>query len=149
MNLHQHIMREIEAQYEHMREAVAVSPSALAHRAYEAFGNGDEDAHIQWASIEHIKQMARAFLRSKKDPDSDESDVYRQPDLDLGISFSGQLQDRYPIPRKPGEEPVYKLRGHLTAEERAWNIAVLRKSGSARLEHADALEAEGQIGRVA
>ena len=66
-------------------------------------------------------------------------------ELDLGVSFSGKLQDRYPLPRKAGEEAAYKLRSHLTPEERRWNVMQLRKSAHARLEHADALEAEGQI----
>lgn len=145
MNQHQRIMGEMERQYEAMRDAVIVSPSALAHRAFEAFSHGDEDPHIQYASVEHMKHMARKFLATRKDPNSDESDAYasRQPSFDLGVQFSGQLQDRYPLPRKAGEEPVYKLRALLTPDERSFNVDVLRKGARARLEHADALEAEG------
>jgi hypothetical protein len=71
--------------------------------------------------------------------ESDEADAYH------GDLFSGALQNRYPLPRSAGDEPVYKLRSRLTAEERAWNVQQLRKSSQARLEHADALEAEGQL----
>lgn len=80
---------------------------------------------------------------------SEESEAYTQGELDLGISFSGKLQDRYPLPRKKGEEPAYKLRLMLTPEEREWNALQLHKSGLARIEHANALRAEGQMVGVA
>lgn len=144
MNQHQRITAEMALQYGAMAEAVLVSPSGLAHMVYEAFCDGSEDAHIQYASLEHLKHMARVYLAKHKDPDADESEAY-QSEMDLGFSFSGQLQDRYPLPRKKGEEPVYKLRQDLTEDERAWNVAQLRKSGLARLEHARALEAEAQV----
>lgn len=148
MNQHQHIMAEFDRQYEALREAIGISPSALAHRVFEAFADDEIEPHIAYASVEHLKQMARNYLR-KAAEDTDENPVYnRQITLDFP-GFSGQLQDRYPLPRPAGSEPVYKLRSHLTPEERAWNVALLRKSGRARLEHADALEAEGQISSAA
>lgn len=145
MNQHQRINEEMTRQYEARREAVLVSPSGLAHSVYETFANGDESPQVAYASLEHLKHMARVFLAKQKDPDSDESEAYAaQGDLP-GFSFSGKLQDRYPLPRKAGEEAVYKLRSQLTTEERAWNVQQLRKSAQARQEHADALEAEGQM----
>lgn len=146
MNQHQRITRELERQYELLRDAAIVFPSALAQGVYEHFMHGDEDLHIQYASLEHFKHMARVFLAKRKDADGDENDAHSaQGNFDLGTSFSGQLQDRYPLPRKQGEEPAYKLRSELTDDERAWNVRQLRKSAKARQEHADALEAEGQI----
>lgn len=145
MNLHQQITAEIERQYGAMSGAILISPTALAHRVFEAFSTGDEEPHVQYTSLEHLKQMVRGYLAKSKEPDGDDSDAYSQGSLDLGITFSGKLQDRYPLPRKAGDEPVYKLRSELTADERAWNVALLRKSGQARLEHADALAAEGQM----
>lgn len=146
MNQHQKINGELERQYTFLDGAIIVSPSALAHRVYEVFSHGDEDAHIAYSSLEHMKHMARVFLASRKDADGDKNEAHgAQGELDLGVSFSGKLQDRYPLPRKAGEEAAYKLRSHLTPEERRWNVMQLRKSASARMEHADALEAEGQI----
>lgn len=139
-SIHQQIRAELARQYGLFDSAVLVSPSGLAHRVFEVFASGDEDAHIQYVSLEHLKQMARAFLRRQHDPDSDESEAYDAQ----GSLFSGVLQDRYPLPRKGDEEPVYKLRQHLTPEERAWNVEQLRKSAGARLKHADALEGEGR-----
>lgn len=145
MSTHQQIMAEIARQYTFLSDAVIISPSALAYRAFEAFSSGEEEPHIQYASLEHLKHMARVFLARRKDADGDLNETHSaQPEFDLGISFSGKLQDRYPLPRKVDEEPAYKLRGDLTPEERAWNVSQLRKSARARLEHADALEAEGQ-----
>jgi hypothetical protein len=146
MNQHQRIMEEIARYYEFLDEAVVVSPSSLAHRAFESFSTGKEEAHIQYASLEHFKQMSREFLRRRKTPDGEENEAHAaQGDLDLGARFSGKLQDRYPIPRQNGEEPAYKRRFDLTPEERRWNVRQLRRSAGARMEHADALEAEGQL----
>lgn len=142
MNQHQQIMAEIARQYEHMRDAVLIGPSSLAHRVFEQFATGDEEPHISYACVEQMKQMARRFLARNCDPESDENEIYGDQSA---FEFSGKLQDRYPLPRKSGEEPAYKVRSLLTAEERAWNVAQLRKSADARNEHADALEAEGQI----
>lgn len=144
MNQHQKINCELERQYTFLDGAIIISPSALAHRVFEVFSHGDEDAHIAYTSLEHLKHMARVFLARRKDVDGDLNDVHcAQGEFDLGVSFSGKLQDRYPLPRKAGEEAAYKLRKHLTPEERRWNVMQLRKSANARLEHADALEAEG------
>lgn len=147
MNQYQQIKAEMNRQYENLSDAVLVSPSGLAHRVFETFATGDEGAQIQYTSLEHLKQMSREFLRHQKNPESDGSEAYSAQGELPGISFSGQLQDRYPLPRKAGDEPAYKLRGHLTAEERAWNVKQLRKSAQARQEHADALEAEGDMQR--
>jgi hypothetical protein len=145
MNLHKQITEEMQRQYDALQDAIIVYPSAIAMRVFEVFSSGEEAAHIEYASLEHLKHMARVFLAKKKNPDSDESEAYSaQDEMDFGAEFSGQLQDRYPLPRKAGEEPAYKKRHDLTPEERAWNVKQLRKSAGARLEHADALEAEGQ-----
>lgn len=141
MTEHQQIFEEFERQYARLKGAVTVSPSALAYKVYDAFRDKSHpvEPHIQYTSIEHLKNMASRFLAKKNDPKADDNEVYDQSSFE----FSGQLQARYPIPRKKGEEPAYKLREHLTAEERAWNVNSLRKSARSRLEHADALEAEG------
>lgn len=141
MSQHQQILAEMERQYELLRDAAIVMPETLAYAAYRAFQNGSVEPHIQYASIEHMKNMARKFLATRNDPDDEENEVHK---VQGEFSFSGKLQARYPLPRKPGEQPVYKLRHLLTKKERAWNVEQLRKSAYARQEHADALEAEGQ-----
>jgi len=145
MSQHQQIMAEMARQYEFMRDAVIIGPSALAHTVYQTFATGDEDMHIQYMSLEQCKAMARKFL-AKCDANNDDNETHGAQG---SFEFSGKLQDRYPLPRKTGEEPVYKLRSELTHEERKWNVAQLRKSADARNEHADALEAEGQMSGAA
>lgn len=140
MNQHQQIMVEMTRQYEGLQDAILVSPSALAHQVYEAFAADEVEAHVAYACVEHFKQMARTFLRNQNDAESDENPAHNEQ---TSFEFSGRLQTRYPIPRKAGEEPVYKLRSELTELERAWNVTTLRKSARGRLAHADALEAEG------
>lgn len=145
MNQHQQINSELDRQYAFLSGAIIISPAALAHRVFETFSTGEEEPHIQYTSLEHLKHMARVFLARRKDADGDMNAAHgAQGDLDLGVTFTG-LQDRYPLPRKAGEEPAYKLRSELTDDDRGWNIQQLRKSARARLKHADALEAEGQM----
>lgn len=146
MNQHQQIVAEMARQYEFLRDAVMIDPGALAHRTFEQFATGDEEPHIAYTSVEQFKQMARKFLARNCDADSDDNPAHSAQGE---FAFSGKLQDRYPLPRKAGEEPAYKLRHLLTPEERAWNVSQLRKSADARNEHADALEAEGQMGVAA
>lgn len=135
-------MAEFERQSLFLKDAVLLSPAALAHRVFEVFGDPEVEPHVQYTSVEHLKHMARVYLARRNEADSDENPAHG---AQASFEFSGQLQDRYPVPRKSGEEPVYKLRSHLSEEERAWNVAQLRKSARSRLEHADALEAEGQM----
>ena len=150
MNQHQQIVAAFEREYTFLGDAISISPSALAHRVFETFSTGEEDPQIQYTSLEHLKHMARVFLASRKDADGEMNEAHgAQGEFDLGVTFSGNLQDRYPLPRPAGAEPTYKLRAHLTAEERAWNVLQLRKSARTRLEHADALEAEGQVAGAA
>jgi hypothetical protein len=141
MSQHSQIIAEFSRQYELMRDAEIVGPGSLALGAYHVFCSGDEPANIQYCSLEHLKAMARKFLAARKTPDGEENEAHGlQGDL-----FSGALQDRYPLPKGPGEEPAYKRRDLLTPDERAWNAEQLRKSAKARLKHADALEAEGLL----
>jgi len=141
---HEQVNEAIAKEYDELGDAEVISPEALAFRVFEHFATGSEDARIQYVSHEHLKQMARAFLRRNSDPDSDESEAYENG----GDLFSGTLQHRYPV-RGDGGQHVYKLRHLLTAEERAMNVERLRKSAGARLKHADALEAEGATGIAA
>ena len=144
MNEYGRIVEEIARQYDRYSAAVTVNPSSIANGVLEALASGAESDTTRYLSFEQLKQMSREFLRRRKDVDGEENEAHSaQPELPLGIKFSGKLQDRYPVPRKSGDEPTYKLRHHLTPEERHWNVMQLRKSAGARLEHADALQAEG------
>src|SRR5260363_121265 len=80
---------------------------------------------------EHLKQMARKLLASKFHPDRDE--------IAQGELFPETLQTRYPIKRKRGEEPVYKLLDALSEIEGYWNVEQLEKAGGARFKHTDTL----------
>jgi|688.fasta_scaffold167928_4 hypothetical protein len=116
--------------------AVYASPTAIAVDVHSIYGDDDEDDHIKYASIEHFKHMARKRLARRYDYASQEA-LESQDDM-----FSGELQQRYPIPRKLGEEPQYKLRHLLTDVERAFNLEKMRRTASSLLAHADAFEAE-------
>lgn len=142
MNQYQQIMEEMEKHYHALGAAILIAPSALAVKVYDHFRAKEVvDPHIQYASLEHMKNMARQFLRKRNDPTAEEKIE------DCGqnaFQFSKELQPRYPIPHRRGEGPQYKLREHLTTDERVWNVERLRRAAKTFGEHADALEAEGR-----
>jgi hypothetical protein len=140
MSEYSEIVTVMQSQIDALDNAELIMPSALAMATYQAISpEQDEERLVQYLTVEMLKVMARKLLGRKFSIESDETEAYQ------GDLFSGALQKRYPIPRQQGEEPVYKLRSKLTPKERAWNVEQLRKSARARLEHADALEAEGQL----
>lgn len=136
MSLHEDIQMRLARAHEGMAHAISITPASLALAVMREYSPDALEPHIEYGCYEHFKHMGRKFLAGRHNADGDENPAHQ------GELFSGHLQDRYPVPRKAGEEPVYKLREHLTAQERAWNVAALRKSAEARLLHADALEAE-------
>jgi hypothetical protein len=138
MSLHDDIMATIDKMVADTdaNGAIYISPTAIAMDVHDQFGSADEDVHIQYASIEHFKQMARQRLRKRFDPVSQDA-IDSQEDM-----FSGELQKRYPIPIAKGEEPQYKLRWMLTDDERSFNLSRMRKAANRLLSHADAFEAE-------
>jgi hypothetical protein len=137
MSLHDDLVQKTRTCIAGMQQhsAAFISPSAVAVTVHEAFSSGNEDDHVTYASIEHCKQIARKELAGKFSPEGQDN-VAHQEDM-----FSGVLQEYYPLPRKRGDEPQYKLRELLSSDELKFNIDLLRKSARARLEHADALEA--------
>lgn len=134
MSLHENIVAEMHKMVDE-NDADIITPSSLAQAAQRIYVRGRLEPHIEYASLEHLKQLARKVLAGRHDAESDENEAHQ------GTLFSGMLQTRYPIPRADGAEPAYKLREFLTEAEVSWNVATLRKSAEARLEHADALEA--------
>lgn len=139
MSLHEAIATAMVRFIEDRADCAVISPAAVAAATLSQFAEGGLEPHIEYASLEHLKNMARKVLARRFDDEGDDNAAYEGQ----GELFSGHLQERYPVPRKSGEDPQYKLRALLTAEERHWNVKLLRKSADARLAHADALEAEG------
>jgi hypothetical protein len=119
MSLHKEIESAMEREVEALRFSYVALPTSLALATQRLFSEGPLSAHIAYASLEHFKTFARRAL--------------------VKAAYSGVLQNRYPTPRRLGQEPAYKLREHLSDDEIDWNIEMLRKSAYARLEHADAM----------
>lgn len=143
MSLPDEINVAIQKEIESLGDAIALSPTSVALAVQQHFAMYGIEPHIKYSSLEHLKQMARAVLGRRYEAEGEES-VAHQGDM-----FSGQLQDRYPVPRARGVEPIYKKRDSLSPEEVHWNVCTLRKSAAARLEHADALQAWADGRRVA
>lgn len=136
MTQHAEIMSSMARHIEELSGAASIMPTSLAWAVFNDISDDEVDPLVQYACLEHLKSMARKSLAGRFTADGESNPAHTE---DL---FSNALQERYPIRRAPGEEPIYKRRDLLTEEERAWNLEQLRKSAKARLAHADALEAE-------
>lgn len=139
MNMHEQIRVDMQAIIDGQCGIEIISPTSLALALQGQYEPGELEPHIKFSSLEGMKQIARGVLSGRYEAESDDGESLN------GELFSGHLQTRSPVPRKRGEEPVYKLRSSLSSDERAWNVRSLRASARARLLHADALEAEGQF----
>lgn len=135
MSLHEEIAADIQREIEAASPAIPLSPTTLALAVLSRLSAEPLTPKVQYASLEHLKQMARKALAGRYEPDGAENDAHQ------GDMFSGHLQDRYPVPRVKGADPIYKPRDVLSADELAWNVGQLRKAAAARLRHADALQA--------
>lgn len=138
MNLHEALTSDIREVIDALAGIDIISPTHIAREVQARYSTGGLEPHIEWASLEQLKQMARRALGGRFDADGDENPSHQ------GELFSNRLQTRYPTPRKRGDEPVYKLLGALTSAEVQWNVDTLRSSANARLLHADALAAWDQ-----
>jgi len=135
MSLHEEVAAALQREIDSLGAAIALSPTTLALAVQRHFSDAQIEPHVQYTSLEHLKQMARRALAGRYEPEGEENEAHQ------GDLFTGHLQDRYPVPRVKGDEPIYKHRDALTVAELAWNVDQLRKSAAARLRHADALQA--------
>jgi hypothetical protein len=148
MTIHEDVLSEIHREMKRLSGIdVVVSPTTIALAVQESFATGRLEPHIQYTSLEHLKQMARHELARNWSHGNENAETYSHED-EQGELFSGHLQDSYPLPRRRGEEPVYRPREFLSFEEAEWNADQLRKHGLARLKHADALLAWNARRRV-
>ena len=117
-----------------LEKNVDVSPSILAHACLKKLDPTDvSPALVGWACTLELRQLARGMLRPKESPKIGQEDL-----------FTG-LQERYPVAHKNGDDPVYRLREHLSLEDRWFNIERLRREADAKHKHADALQAETDL----
>jgi hypothetical protein len=145
LSLHESIATAMARFIEDRRDCAILSPAAIASATLQTFCEDRLEPHVEYASLEHFKNMARKALAARFDDEGEQNTSYAAQ----GELFSGHLQERYPVPRVAGTDPVYKLRDSLTDDEVRWNLRTLRKSADARLAHADALEAWHQSRAVA
>src|SRR5260364_260649 len=64
MSLHEDIQQKMKAAVVQASEQDMndLPPSWIANQVYDAYGNTSVDAHVQYACMEHLKQMARKLL---------------------------------------------------------------------------------------
>jgi hypothetical protein len=139
MSMHEQVIEQIQRVVSEFQIEDVVSPVAVAVAVHDYFRDGDDvEQHVAYASIEHLKQLARHYLARQYSP----AERAQEMAIGQGDMFSDLLQDRYPLPHGGREEPEgYKLRDRMTLGELDWNIAQIRKCGESLLRHARALKA--------
>lgn len=138
MSLHKDINEHFVRAHADKADCICLTPSALAYTVFKSYCSVPLEPHIEYTSLEHLKHMARRFLARQHEVGGNENRAYAG---EQGEFFSGELQDRYPLPKKEDCEPEYKLREHLTSAEAKWNLSMLRKKSVGFALHADAFEA--------
>jgi hypothetical protein len=128
----------IERIYERQRDYREISPISLAREGMQAIDFPSSLHALGYIGCElHLREIARTFCRRRFEP-------VKTPGEHLEVDlFPETLQERYPVKGMAGDEPRYVLRGHLSMEDRAFNVARMRRASRALTKHADALEAEG------
>jgi hypothetical protein len=135
--MHAVIMAKVRETITSLQAVSSISPTLVAIKVHDYFINsGDIEAHLEWCSIEHLKQLAREALRHFNPTDRARVEALAQNDM-----FSEHLQDRYPIQVPKDEEPQYVRRDDMTPDQLDWSIAQIRRAGRALLKHGDALSA--------
>jgi hypothetical protein len=123
----------VRAVYDKRRDLAEISPSWLALEAMNEISFPVVLHELGWIGCNlQFRQIARSFCRQHFDPE-----VVVENDL-----FPETLQQRYPLKQTDGsQEPVYVLLDLLSQEDILFNVERLRKEASAKLRHADALDA--------
>jgi hypothetical protein len=134
MSLHEQIATDINDVIEQHGGVDAIGPTSVALILHNRYGGQEAELHLAYASLEHLKHMARARLGKRfGSPTGTAAEAQ-------GELFANALQERYPIQTPKGEEPIYKLTSALTHDELLWNAARLEKAGKTLLEHSRALK---------
>jgi hypothetical protein len=123
------------------RNEVRINPSWIATEALLEIDPEKVSLPLVYLGCHlELRQNARGLLRQHfEDPWSPADDDIAQHDL------FPDLQRRYPSARsKAASEPEYVLLDEMTDSDIWFNVGRLRKEGTTKLRHADALEAFGR-----
>src|SRR5438105_1117880 len=101
-SLHEQIVSDIQAEIDLFPASALLSPSGVAEAVLKRMHALPLELKIEYASLEHLKQIARGALAGRYDADDGDTSAAYQDDL-----FTGHLQTRYPLPRKRGTDPLY------------------------------------------
>jgi hypothetical protein len=140
MSVHERITTAIHQIIEQQSAARDISPNAVAALLVVRFSEHELEPEIEFGCFEHFKEMARKSLAGRFDNRAADND---DGEDELPI-FSGQLQQRYPLPHKRGEDSVYRRLEELTPTEMRWNGQRFLKAGRALVAHGHALIARAE-----
>lgn len=141
MNLHENLNSMMLQFIEDCDDCVAVMPSAVAAATFARLATAKLDPHIEYATLEHLKGMARKVLSKRYDEAGPENPAYDAQ----GELFKGGFQQRYPVPRAGGGEPQYKRFEDLTPAEMTAIGRRYHRCGAAWIEHGDKMLAAAQM----
>lgn len=140
-SLHDQVMQQMRLTADAMGTAHVsrISAQTLAIKVFDHYAACPIETHIEWTSIQHLKQMAREVVRRWEPHEQ----AARHAD-GQGDAFSDLLQDRYPASHRNGEEPEYVLREFMSHNDVIYNAHRMDKMGDHLKEHARALLAWDQ-----
>lgn len=122
------------------RAAPRLNPATIAKEVLDKLDAEQPSHPLVWVGCNlELRQIARGQLAVRFDPIKD--DVDDQPELFEGLQW--RYPEAAPDGMKRSADQGYVLRDLMTDADIRWNVNRLRSEASAKLEHADALEAWG------
>lgn len=128
-----HLYEIITRVIENRADEITINPAWIATEAMAVSDpDGTANPTVYHGCHLQFRQIARSICRGKfEEAEGDESQHSLFPDL----------QTRYPVKRKQGEEPEYKLLEELTDEDVQYNVNRLTLESAKKMKHARALSA--------
>jgi hypothetical protein len=115
------------------KSQVRVSASWIATEAMASIDPGHIAPDLIYLAANlHLRQIARSLFRSRFEDGAE---------FDAQHSLFPNLQTRYPAAHSADREPEYVLLESLDEADVIFNVERLRAEASAKMKHADALEA--------
>lgn len=122
------------------RAAPRLKPAAIAKEVLDRLDAEQPSHPLVWVGCNlELRQIARGQLADRFDPIKEDDDA--EPELFEGLQW--RYPEAAPEGTKRSPDQGYVLRDLMTDADIHWNVNRLRSEASAKLAHADALEAWG------
>jgi hypothetical protein len=131
---------EVISKYEN---DIDIGPTFISIEACKRLNGfkGSKNTDFYTGTNLYCRQIARSRCRKRWEGQADvDGDDIEAGEIKQHKLFP-DLQERYPIARELGEEPVYRLLEHLTDEDYKYNLSRMDKEIASKQKHRNALAA--------